>query len=154
MPKAANITILEMKEPEPYIYMDLVGSYADIRLAGDHFPAFRHNPSHPRFSIWLDDPEVVAESDLKSRSCMLLENGEEVPPGHFHDVLPAGKYVKLAFTGTYDRLPEAWHFLLGLWLPHSGERAKQGVPGFEVYRNILGEVEDEDLVTDLYFALV
>lgn len=42
---------------------------------------------------------------------------------------------------------------MGEWLAGSGCR-RRGDPGFEIYRNTLGEVPQETLITELYIAIV
>ena len=103
------------------------------------------------FGIPLDDPESVAEAELRYDACLAL--GVAIAPAPFRVFsLPAGDYAHLRHAGSYDGLEPATQYLVGEWLPASG-REPADFPAFHQFLNDPDHTPVNKLLTDVYLAL-
>jgi AraC family transcriptional regulator len=73
----------------------------------------------PGLAIFYDDPDSVAEADLRSVAGVLVPADADV--GDLEEVaLPGGRYVRAEFIGEYAGLPEAWRSLYAKAYPPAG----------------------------------
>ena len=103
------------------------------------------------FSVYLDNPEVTPEADL--RSLVGAEwHGQDIPEGMGEQLLDGGKTAVLTYKGPYAGIEAAYQALYGTWLPTSGEE-----PGdelcYEVYLNSPRDTAPEDLLTEICLPL-
>lgn len=103
-------------------------------------------------AIYHDDPEMTPEPELRSDAAIVLKADAKVPEGLREQRLAAGRYGFAVHRGSYKGLPEAWHQLIGEWLPLSGQRLGQG-PSYEVYLNTPMDTPEDQLRTELYVPL-
>lgn len=118
-------------------------------LAGLVPPA---GPAPALVAIYHDDPGTTAAEALRSDAGLVIPADAKVPVGLAEQRLPAGRYACATVVGPYDRLGERWAWLMGEWLPRSGERLGGGVT-YERYLNTPAEVAREQLVTELCVLL-
>ncbi len=101
--------------------------------------------------LYWEDPGSVPEPKLKSLAGVIgLENNQKEELEHHR--LPEGDYAVLRFTGPYNHLHQAYQWLFGHWLPHSGYLPGDA-PVMEEYINNPREVPPTDLVTDIYLSI-
>ena len=155
---AGSVEVIEFEVPKRYVYIEQRGPYFQL---GDAMNRLFSVPSifsimgsdSKLLAIWLDDPDVVPHDKLRSHIGVFVPEISKIPDQALEGYISAGRYAKMTIRGSYGTVPESWHFFYSVWLPHSGERARHGFPGFEVYVNNPGEVEREDLITELYIPL-
>ena len=103
-------------------------------------------------AVFYDDPQSVAEPDLRSHAGFELNNPADLAAPLEAVTLPGGRQAVLTYKGPYAGLPAAYDELFGIWLPQSGEEPAD-MPSFEVYLNTPMETAPEDLVTELHLPL-
>jgi effector-binding domain-containing protein len=97
---------------QPYVFRDLVGSYADTgRHIADVLRAMREQglePSGPPFALYYDDPGTVSVSSLRSRACVPV--ADEVRPASplAFEVLPCETVAYAFVGGAYADVPRAY----------------------------------------------
>jgi len=112
------------------------------------------SPAMKSYGIYLDDPDSVAEAELRSAACATIPNMDtiDLPEGFERKSVPAGEYAVLRHKGPYADMRSAYQWLYGTWLPSSG-REVADQPCFEDYLNNPREVAPADLITDIYLPL-
>ena len=133
------------------------GSYLQIDAAmGTLFGAMAAadmlSPQTQMQAVFYDDPDLVAMDDLRSAACSPCAEDVALPGGTEELRRPAGSYAKLAYTGPYADMKDAYRWLYGVWLPMSGYEIAER-PGFEVYRNSPVDTKPEDLRSDIYLPV-
>jgi AraC family transcriptional regulator len=98
--------------------------------------------------VYFDDPETVAQADLRSLAGIAVRDDLALPEGFEQARLAAGRHAVLHHKGPYSGLPAAWEHLYETWLPQSGLTLRPA-PASEVYRNAPGQVPEADLLTDI-----
>lgn len=102
--------------------------------------------------VYYDDPNVVAEKDLRCHAGVIL-NGETALPEGLEEVsLIGGRYAVLHYKGPYTALKVAYDHLYGNWLPNSGIEPMDA-PSYEVYLNDPSTTAPGDLLTDIHLPL-
>jgi len=134
-----------------------VGPYGGIAVAFERLhllagEAPRGGPAPALVAIYLDDPRTTPAEALRSDAGLVLPELARVPTGLTERRLPAGRAACATFVGPYDRLGERWAWLMGEWLPRSGERHAGGAT-WERYLNTPAEAGREALVTELWVPL-
>lgn len=117
----------------------LLGRDMDIRGVGLLWDdPTRFAPEHRRYDVGIPiDVEDIG--DVEEPSFVLV-------------TMP-GEYLKVRHAGPYGRLPDTYDQALGISLQAARLRLV-AAPIIELYRNSPAEVEEDDLVTDLYFPVV
>ncbi|SMR84109.1 transcriptional regulator, AraC family [Aliiroseovarius halocynthiae] len=100
---------------------------------------------------YFDDPQAVAESDLRSFAGAEWQGGD-TPDGFDMVEMPAGRVAVLTFKGPYATLKSGYDWLYGQWLPTSGETPRDA-PCYEVYLNNPREVAPEELLTEIHLPI-
>ncbi len=101
--------------------------------------------------IYYDNPEIVAEADLRGFAGIEARDGA-VPEGLEQRDIAGGRMAVLTHRGPYSGTSAAYDVLFGQWLPQSGELPADA-PCFEVYLNSPLDVAEEDLLTEIYLPL-
>jgi AraC family transcriptional regulator len=104
-------------------------------------------------SIGYDNPGVVPQSQLRSRACVTVSKPCVLDAPLEWCAIEGGRYAVLRYKGTYDALPDIYHWLFSTWLPQSGF-VRRDAPPFEEYINSPVNTAPEDLLTDIYIPLV
>ncbi len=103
------------------------------------------------FSVYLDNPEVTPEADL--RSLVGGEwHGQDIPEGMGEQVLDGGKTAVLTYKGPYSGIEGGYKVLYGTWLPASGEEPGDALC-YEIYLNSPSDTAPEDLLTEICLPL-
>jgi AraC family transcriptional regulator len=103
--------------------------------------------------IFLDDPALVPEAELRSKAAVLVEDTSMPvePPVEYTEIL-GGPYAVLRYKGPYANMKAAYQWLYGTWLPNSGREAADA-PGLEEYLNSPRDTAPGDLLTDIWLRL-
>lgn len=105
------------------------------------------------FGIAYSDPETTPPDEFRWDVCGSVKN--PVPDNSFgvkNGTLPAGKCAVIRHKGSHDGLSDSiWHAIKN-WLPESQEELRDHPIYFE-YLNFIFEVDECDLLTDIYLPL-
>lgn len=137
--------------------IDHVGSYMQIdHSMGRLFTELMKRGSLPdvptMIGLFLDDPDLGEEAELKSRACMPVGGGFPIDDPLVETLLAGGLYARLNYTGPYAAMRDAYRWLLGTWLPSSGFEPGDA-PVFEVYIDDPRQVPQSELRTDIHLPL-
>jgi len=102
--------------------------------------------------IYHDNPQHVAEENLRSHAGFSLKDGRHPAEGFEALHLEGGRYAVCRHTGAYEGLAQTYDWLLNDWLPKSGEEFG-GASMFEVYVNSPMDTPAEQLETLIYLPL-
>lgn len=142
--------------------IDHKGSYMQIGKAFDalmKWLAARDllSPDIRMVGIFYDDPDVVAEAELRSKAGVILprlvEAEVEVAAPVAITAVRGGTYAVLRHKGPYEDIAAAYQWLYGEWLAQSGREAADA-PAFEEYLNTPQDTAPSELVTEIYLPLV
>jgi AraC family transcriptional regulator len=135
-----------------------IGPYNQIPTAFERLnalagPAGLLRPHTTMLALYHDDPDSVPQAELRSDAAIVVSGEAQLPEGLVEQRLSGGRYARTMHVGPYERLGDTWARFLGEWLPASGERMRES-PSFEIYVNNPMTAPPEELVTDIYIALV
>ncbi len=139
------------------IGVDHRGSYMDIgqafaNLYGVLGARNQLQPAMRMIGVYFDDPQSVAEDQLRSRACVTGGADLALAPPLSLTSLAAGDYAVLRHRGPYADMRAAYQWLYGVWLPNSG-REPADAPVFEEYLNNPRDTAPADLLTAIYLPL-
>lgn len=103
-------------------------------------------------AVYCDDPNSVAEADLRSFAGVAVPPTMQTPEGLEALTIPAGECAVLVFKGPYSGLKSAYDYLYGSWLPESGKDLAD-VAAYEVYLNSPMDVAPDELLTEICVPL-
>ncbi|KZN47584.1 AraC family transcriptional regulator [Pseudoalteromonas luteoviolacea] len=105
------------------------------------------------FGIYFDDPDSVAQDNLRSMACISVDTAL-LPEDHpFEQItIPEGDTVSILFKGDYPELEKPYNWLYGEWLPQS-QFELADFPPFEEYLNDLKDTAPQDLLTEINFLV-
>jgi AraC family transcriptional regulator len=133
------------------------GSYMEIgkaigRMFGELAARKAIAPDQKMMAIFFDDPDLVPVDRLRSEACSPVAETIELASPLQETILRAGRYARLRYRGPYADMRSAYRWLLGTWLPNSGEEADDA-PIFEAYLNNPQDVAPAELLTDIHLPL-
>ncbi len=133
-----------------------IGAYAEIGRSFEAFGALCESRQlwpriGPMIGLYLDNPETVPESDLRSFAGAEYR-GEDTPEGMKEVQISGGKTAVLTYKGPYSGIQAAYSSLFGNWLPESGEEPADQ-PCYEIYLNNPRDTAPEDLLTEICLPL-
>lgn len=103
---------------------------------------------HGMIGVHYDDPNVVAEADLRCHAGLVVSQDTTLPEGLEEVHLAGGDHAVLRFKGPYSAIKVAYDYLYGEWLPSSG-REPADAPCYEFYLNAPVDTKPDDLLTDI-----
>lgn len=111
-------------------------------------------PGTALLGVFYDDPKTTLPTMLRSDACITVADSVEGDPGRGIEIreVPGGTYAVGVMTGPYSRLPEAYDWLHGEWLPGSGYRSAVG-PCFEAYLNDPSQVPEDQVMTAIHIPV-
>lgn len=102
--------------------------------------------------VYHDDPEVTAPDKQRADVGFTVRESFE-PSGELRvQVLPPAKCAVLRHQGHYNTLGDAYRWLYGVWLPHSGYEPA-AAPTYELYVNECSKLPPEEWLTDICLPL-
>ena len=108
---------------------------------------------HKNYGIHYNDPATTTPEEYRVDLCISVEC--EVPPnpqGVINKVIPAGRCAVARHVGSRNNVTAA-AYLYEKWLPASGEKVRE-FPIFFHYVNVGPNVQDHEMITDVYLPLV
>lgn len=110
-------------------------------------------PDTAMIAIYHDDPETTPPSELRADAAIVLSPEATVPAGVREQRLPAGRFACTIHVGPSTHLGDTWARFLGAWLPHSGQRMRDGV-SYELHRAPAPGASPDQAGTALYLPIV
>jgi AraC family transcriptional regulator len=99
-----------------------------------------------------DDPDVTPPDKVRYDACLVVDERFR-PEGEVGvQQVGGGEYAVATHRGPYRTVGEAFVRICGEWLPASGGELRSAPP-LLMPRNSLGEVAEEELLTDVYMPL-
>jgi len=109
--------------------------------------------SSDTFGIAHDDPETTAPEAFRFDICGSVDAPvPDNPQGVVTGLIPGGRCAVARHHGPQDRIGDCAYYLYREWLPESGEELRD-FPLFFHYRNLVPEVREHELVTDVHLPL-
>ncbi|HTU14021.1 MAG TPA: AraC family transcriptional regulator [Solirubrobacterales bacterium] len=150
---------VEIKERDAVevIGVDHEGSFMNIgnaytKLHGWLGAMGLHGSTGEMIAIYFDDPNSVPEPDLRSFAGVAISPMPELESPVRALTVVGGRYAVLRHIGPYATMQAAYDWLLGEWLPSSGE-AVRDEPLFELYVNTPMDTAPADLITEIHLPL-
>jgi len=105
------------------------------------------------FGIVYNDPDTTPADEFRFDICgEVTEDVPANPQGVTNSTIPAGRCAVVRHLGSHERLAESIYPIYREWLPQSGEDVRD-FPLFFHYLNLFPDVDEHELVTDIYLPL-
>jgi AraC family transcriptional regulator len=105
------------------------------------------------FGVAHDDPDQTEPERFRFDICASVDAPvPENPQGVVNGLIPGGRCAVVRHLGSHERMSESIYPLFREWLPQSGEELRD-FPLFFQYLNLIPEVDEQELVTDIYLPL-
>lgn len=143
-----RVAVLEHRRP-PVFINDTVSTFIEWRKESKLSPV----KTSKTFGIVYHDPKSVEPEKFRFDLCGAVT--AEVPEnrqGVINKVIPGGRCAVLRHNGSLDDVGSTVHYLYGEWLPASGEELRD-FPCFFHYLNLIPEVAEHELMTDVYLPV-
>ncbi|CCN80589.1 putative Transcriptional regulator, AraC family [Vibrio nigripulchritudo SFn27] len=142
------IAVFEHRGPAPQVNHSAM-KFIDWRKSTGLSPV----SSRRTFGLIYDDPAETEPSKFRFDICGEVH---QAVPANSHGVvnkeIPEGRVAVVRHTGSHDELDKKVIYLYGTWLPESGETLRD-FPCFFHYQNFFPEVDEHELVTDVYLPI-
>jgi len=105
------------------------------------------------YGIPYSDPKITEPEEFRWDVCGSIEG--DVPENKYGvkaGIIPGGRCAVIRHKGSHDNLDNSIYYVYREWLPQSGEEVRD-YPCFFHYVNLIHEVNECDLITDIYFPL-
>ncbi|SER04553.1 transcriptional regulator, AraC family [Amphritea atlantica] len=142
------VALVEHKGPREQV-LDTVGRFVAWRKETGLSPV----KTSQTFGVPYSDPNTTKPEDFRFDVCGSFAG--EVPDNSFgvkSGVIPGGRCAVVQHRGSHDNIDESIYYLYRNWLPDSGEELRD-YPCFFQYRNFIHEVDECDLLTDIFLPL-
>lgn len=106
------------------------------------------------YGIPYSDPKITDPEVFRFDICGSIDR--DIPPntqGVKTGIIPGGRCAVVQHKGSHDNLEESIYYLYREWLPASGETWRDH-PCFFHYLNLAHQVDECDLLTDVYLPLI
>ncbi|MCC2617832.1 AraC family transcriptional regulator [Aestuariibacter halophilus] len=146
---ATKVAVLE-HHGAPTQILQSVGRFIAWRKATGLSPL----QSAMTFGIPYSDPHTTPAEDFRWDVCGSVE--QDVPDNDFGvktGLIPGGRCARVRHQGSHDRLDESIIPVFRDWLPESGQQLRD-FPCFFHYLNFIHQVDECDLLTDIYVPLI
>ncbi|WP_167632160.1 AraC family transcriptional regulator [Mariprofundus ferrooxydans] len=105
------------------------------------------------FGLVYDDPATVAPEQFRFDICGEVSSDVPAnPQGVKSGRIPGGRCAVIRHHGPHERIGDKIYYLYRDWLPESGEELRDAHLFFH-YLNLRTEVEEHELITDIYLPL-
>jgi AraC family transcriptional regulator len=142
-----RVAVVEYKGPPENEHLS-VQRLIDWRIEN----GFPPSPQHRNYGLHYNDPARVEPEEYRVDICISVDS--EVPPnrhGVINKVIPACRCARARHIGSRDNVLAA-QYLVEEWLPTSGEKLA-GLPMIFHYVNVGPQVQEKDMITDVYLPL-
>jgi AraC family transcriptional regulator len=154
-----NVTIVDFEETkiaalehrgDPELINDSVKRFIEWRKQSGLSPVH----TSKSFGIAYDNPQTTEPDEFRFDLCgsvneAVLDNSF----GIVNRTIPAGRCARVRHLGSHQGIGASAVYLYRDWLPESGE-ALRDFPLFFHYLNLIPDVEEHELITDLYLPLL
>lgn len=156
--KLMNVEIIDFEETEVAL-LEHLGSPKKVLDTAAKFIAWRKETglspvkTSKTFGIPYSDPNTTEPEKFRWDVCGSI-NGE-VPANKYgvkNGIIPGGRCAVIRHKGSHDGLDNSIYYLYREWLPESGEEVRD-FPCFFEYLNLIHEVDECDLLTDIFLPL-
>jgi AraC family transcriptional regulator len=107
---------------------------------------------HKTYGVHYDDPHTTPPDQYRMDLCIEVDHDiAPNPQGVINKVIPAGRCAVVRHLGPRDNITAA-AWLYETWLPDSGETLRD-FPIFFHYVNVGPNVQEQDMITDVYLPL-
>jgi AraC family transcriptional regulator len=146
--KETKIAVFEHRG-DPELLNDSVQQFIEWRKESGFSPVNSSNT----YGLVYDDPNNTEPDSFRFDICGSVKS--EIP-ANTHNIInktiPSGRCAVLRHAGSHDLMYSKIHDLYGKWLPESKEELRD-FPMFFHYINLLPEVTENELLTDIYLPL-
>ena len=143
-----RIAVIEHKGPPEKVY-DTAAKFIAWRKETGLSPV----KSSQTFGVPYSDPSTTDPEEFRYDICGSIDR--DVPENVYgvkSGVIPGGRCAVVRHEGSHENIDESVYHLYRDWLPESGE-ALRDFPCFFHYLNFVHEVDECDLLTDVYLPL-
>jgi AraC family transcriptional regulator len=145
---ATKVALLEHLGPSDKI-METVGKFIYWRKESGLSPV----KTSDTFGIAYSDPKTTEPEDFRWDVCGSINTDV---PGNRYGVkvgeIPGGRCAVIRHIGSHANLEQSIYYFCRQWLPNSDEEVGD-FPLFFHYINLMFDVDECDLITDIYFPL-
>jgi AraC family transcriptional regulator len=146
--KPTRVALLQHRAAPDRVY-ESVGKFIEWRKQSKLSPV----ATSQTFGIIYDDPAVKTGDDFRFDICGSVEqdvpsNPQGVTTGH----IAGGRCAVLRHHGSHNNIGDKVRYLYRNWLPQSGEELRDA-PCFFHYLNLITEVAEHELMTDIHLPL-
>ena len=124
---------------------------ADFAKIGEFVKTNNIKPSSPLFSMY-HKWDIVKGQVSYTAGFPVEEIPDNLPTGFVTGEIPASKIYTLRHIGSYQHLGNAWTTMM-MMQRNKEFKTRKDIHPFEVYMNMPGEVAEEELITDIVFAV-
>ncbi|ODN43030.1 AraC family transcriptional regulator [Piscirickettsia litoralis] len=104
------------------------------------------------YGIAYNDPNLTAPEDFRFDFGLVTAGRVKEENNIINKVIPAGRCARVRHLGSHDHIGDSVRALYGKWLPGSGEELRD-FPCFFNYLNMITDVAEHELMTDIYLPL-
>ncbi|QDE31736.1 AraC family transcriptional regulator [Shewanella polaris] len=143
-----NVALIEHKG-HPKLVLDTVAKFISWRKETGLSPIKKSDS----FGIPYSDPNTTPSEEFRFDICG-THNGE-VPDNNYgvkSGLIPSGRCAVAQHKGSHDQISDTIYYLYRQWLPDSGEDLRD-FPCFFHYLNFVHEVDECELLTDIYLPI-
>ena len=141
-----KVVCLEHRGP-PHLEHDTVRRLIKWRLGSR-----MHPDQHRTYGIHYNDPRTTPPEDYRVDFCISVEH--DIPlnrQGVMNKTIPGGRCAVVRHFGSREDVSAAF-YLCDVWFPNSGEVLRD-FPIFFHYVNVGPDVQDQEMITDVYLPL-
>ncbi len=133
----------------PERVLETAGKFIEWRKATGLSPVKSSNT----YGIPYSDPEITPESGFIFD---IAGSVDKAVPENVYGVknaeLPAGKYAVVRHLGSHETIKDSIYYIFREWLPHQNYEAGD-FPIYFQYHNFVHEVDEHELITDIFLLL-
>lgn len=105
------------------------------------------------FGLAYCDPKTTPPDEFRFDICGSVGKAiPENPQGVKNGLIPKGRCAVVKHLGSHDQMGEAIYYLYRTWLP-ANQAKTRNFPCFFHYLNLITDVAEKDLVTDIYLPI-
>lgn len=145
---ATKVALLEHLGPAEKV-LETAGKFINWRKETGLSPV----KTSKTFGIAYSDPKTTAPDEFRWDVCGSITG--DVPANNYGVKLgeiPAGRCAVIRHIGSHAQLDQSIYYFCQQWLPKSDEEVRD-YPCFFDYISLMFEVDECDLITDIYFPL-
>ena len=108
---------------------------------------------HCNYGVHYNDPRTTPPAEYRVDFCISVEHDVSPnPQGVVNKFIPAGRCAVVRHLGSRENISAAV-YLYEVWLPNSGE-TQRDFPVFFHYVNVGPQVQEREMITDVYLPLL